>query len=252
MANPVLENQFGSVSAGADAALQTAAPPIVADADRMTMGSVLTSTGTLLILVMAGAAWGWANAVLVQRWYWLFFIVLIGLVILTVTRPQFAIFTGAVYSLGQGAFVGSISKVYETFYDGIVFQAVLATFAVFVAMLFLYATRIVKVTQKVRSVIIIATVGIGLFYLFSFILSLFGAGIPVLGGAGTGALIFSAVVVIVASLNLLLDFEVIERGIRAGAPKVFSWFAAFGLMVTIVWLYIEILRLLAIIAARRQ
>lgn len=122
----------------------------------MTIGSVMTSTAVLLILVMGGAAWGWANAALVQRWYWLFIIVLIGLVILTVTRPQLAIFTGVVYSLGQGAFVGSISRVYETFYDGIVFQAVLATFAVFVGMLFLYATRIIKVTQKVRSVIIIA------------------------------------------------------------------------------------------------
>ncbi len=147
--------------------------------------------------------------------------------------------------------LGSLSKVYETLYDGIVFQAFLATMAVFVAMLFLYATRIVKVTQKVRSVIIIATVGIGIFYLFSWILTLFNVNVPVLSGAGTTALIFSIIVIFVAALNLLLDFQVIELGVKSGAPRVFSWFAAFGLMVTIVWLYIEILRLLAIAARNR-
>jgi uncharacterized YccA/Bax inhibitor family protein len=212
----------------------------------MTVGSVLVSTAVLLILVASGAAWGWANAVLVQRWYWLFFIGLIVLVFMTVARPQMAVLTGVIYSLGQGAFLGSVSRVYEEFYDGIVFQALLATLAVFVAMLFLYATRIIKVSQRLRSVIIVATVGVGLFYLFSFLLSLFGADIPVLTGAGPGALAFSILVVIIAALNLLLDFQVIERGIRAGAPRAFSWFAAFGLMVTIVWLYIEMLRLIAI------
>jgi uncharacterized YccA/Bax inhibitor family protein len=216
----------------------------------MTAGSVLFSTTVLLVLVAAGATWGWANAALVQRWYWLFFFALVVLVILTVSRPQLAVVTGIFYAVGQGAFIGSLSRVYESFYDGIVFKALLATLAVFVAMLFLYATRIVKVTQRARSVIIIATVGIGLFYLFGFLLSLFGADVPVLTGSGTGALVFSLLVIIVAALNLLLDFQVIERGIRAGAPRAFSWFAAFGLMVTIVWLYIEILRLLAI-AARR-
>jgi uncharacterized YccA/Bax inhibitor family protein len=249
MANPVLEKEFGkagAASAGADAALQGVRAPRATDGKRMTVGSVLVSTTVLLILVASGAAWGWANAALVQRWYWLFFIGLIVLVFMTVARPQMAVLTGVIYSLGQGAFLGSVSRVYEEFYDGIVFQALLATLAVFLAMLFLYATRIIKVSQRLRSVIIVATVGVGLFYLFSFLLSLFGADIPVLTGAGTGALVFSILVVIIAALNLLLDFQVIERGIRAGAPRAFSWFAAFGLMVTIVWLYIEMLRLIAI------
>jgi uncharacterized YccA/Bax inhibitor family protein len=253
MANPVLEKEFGkagAASASADMALQTGTIPTTGTGKRMTVGSVLGATGVLLLLVGGGAVWGWANALLVQRWYWLFFIVLIGLVILTVTRPALAILTGIFYALGQGAFVGSLSKVYETLYEGIVFQAVLATFAVFVAMLFLYGTRIVKVTERVRSVIIVATLGVGLFYLFTFLLSLFGADVPVITGAGTGALAFSILVIIIAALNLLLDFQVIEQGIKAGAPRAFSWFAAFGLMVTIIWLYIEMLRLLAI-AARR-
>lgn len=251
MANPVLEKQFGAASAGTDATMQTVTPPLAEEGERMTIGSVVTSTAVLLILVMAGAAWGWANATLVQRWYWLFLIVLLGLVVLTVLRPRLAVFTGIVYALGEGAFVGSISRVYETFYDGIILQAVLATLAVFVAMLVLYAARVVRVTEKFRSVVLIATGGIALFYLFSWILSLFGAGIPVLSGAGTPALVFSVVVLIVAALNLLFDFSVIEEGIAAGAPRAFSWFAAFGLMVTIIWLYVEILRLLAILARRR-
>jgi uncharacterized YccA/Bax inhibitor family protein len=173
------------------------------------------------------------------------------LVFLTVAKPGLAPLTGVVYSLGQGALVGSISKVYETFYEGVVFLALSATVATFLAMLFLYAFRIVKVTQKVRSVIIIATVGVGLFYLITWLLSIFDVGVPLVTGVGTSALVFSILVVIVAALNLLLDFQVIELGIASGAPRKFAWFAAFGLMVTIVWLYIEMLRLMAIVLARR-
>jgi len=217
----------------------------------MTIGSVIGATFFLLLLVSGGALFGWNNAATIWRWWWAIAIGLIVLIILTVSRPQLAPFTGVVYSITQGALIGSLSKQYETFYDGIVFLALLATISVFLSMLFLYATGIVKVTEKVRSVIIIATVGIALFYLLSFLLSLFGFGVPVIYGAGTPALVFSILVVIVAALNLLLDFAVIEHGIAMGAPKAFSWFAAFGLMVTIVWLYIEILRLLAILVSRR-
>jgi uncharacterized YccA/Bax inhibitor family protein len=252
MANPVLTRQFGE-PAVSDAALQTAPPPstTATGEKRMTIGSVAAATFFLLLLVVAGAAYGWANAVAVQRWYWLFIIALLVLVFATVARPRLAPITGIVYSLGQGALVGSISKIYETFYEGIVFLALTATVAVFVGALLLYAFRIIKVTQKTRSVIIIATVGIGLFYLATLLLSIFGVNVPLVTGVGTGALVFSIFVVIVAALNLLLDFSVIEHGIATGAPRAFSWFAAFGLMVTIIWLYIEILRLLAILFARR-
>jgi uncharacterized YccA/Bax inhibitor family protein len=251
MANPVLTKQFGEPAAS-DAALQTAPPPQTTTGDRMTIGSVIGATFFLLLLVGAGAIYGWENADTVWRWWWAVAIGLIVLVILTVTNPRLAPFTGVIYSLTQGAFIGALSKQYATFYDGIVFLALTATIAVFLAMLFLYATGIIKVTQKLRSVIIIATVGIGLFYLISLLLSIFGASVPLITGVGTPALVFSIIVVIVASLNLLLDFAVIEYGITMGAPKAFSWFAAFGLMVTIIWLYIEILRLLAILAARRR
>lgn len=210
------------------------------------------ATVTLLALVIGGAFWGWQNAIAVQRWYWIWVIALLVLVVITVAKPQLARFTGIVYALGQGAFVGSISRIYEEFFDGIVIQAFVATIAVFVAMLFLYVTRIIKVTEKTRAVIMVATLGIGLFYLFSFLMRLFGWDVPLVFGVGTAAIVFSVAVIVVAALNLVLDFDVIERGIRGGAPANFAWFAAFGLMVTIIWLYIEILRLLAILAASRN
>lgn len=251
MANPVLEKQFGN-SATADAALQAGAmEQAPTTGDHMTIGSVIGATFFLLLLVAGGAAFGWNNADTIWRWWWAVAIGLIILVIATVASPKLAPFTGIVYALTQGAFVGALSKQYETFYDGIVFLALTATVAVFISMLFLYATGIIKVTQKLRSVIIIATVGIALFYLISLLLSLFNIGVPLITGASTPALIFSIIVVIIASLNLLLDFQVIEYGISQGAPKGFAWFAAFGLMVTIIWLYIEILRMLAILVSRR-
>jgi uncharacterized YccA/Bax inhibitor family protein len=251
MANPVLTRQFGDPAA-ADAGLAQVAPPSVAGERRMGVGSVVAATFFLLLLVVAGAWFGWINAVAVQRWYWLFLIALLFLAFITVERPRLAPLTGILYALGQGALVGSISKVYETFYEGIVFLALTATIAVFLAMLALYAFRVVKVTEKTRSVIIVATVGIGLFYLITWVLLLLGADVPLVTGVDTSVLVFSILVVIVAALNLLLDFAVIEHGIAMGAPRAFSWFAAFGLMVTVIWLYIEILRLLAIVVARRR
>ncbi len=252
MANPVLTRQFGE-PATSDAALETAPQTVPTKGGHpMTIVSVAAATFFLLLLVVGGAVYGWANAVAVQEWYWLFIIVLLVLVFATVARPALAAITGIVYSLGQGALVGSISKIYESFYEGIVFLALTATVAVFVAALLLYVFRIIRVTRKTWSVIVIATVGIGLFYLATLLLSLLDVNVPLVTGVGTGALVFSIVVVIIAALNLLLDFAVIENGIRNGAPRAYSWFAAFGLMVTMIWLYIEILRLLAIVFARRQ
>jgi uncharacterized YccA/Bax inhibitor family protein len=113
-------------------------------------------------------------------------------------------------------------------------------------MLFLYANRIIRVTQRMRSTIILATVGVALFYLVSIVLSLFGVDMPFVWDGGPISILISAVIVGIAAFNLLIDFDVIEHGIREGAPGWMSWFAAFGLMVTVVWLYLEILRLLAL------
>lgn len=250
MANPILTKEFeGSVTA-ADVALQGTEVPRAAG-PAMTKNSVLFATVTLLALVILGASWGWNNPLVVQRWWWLWIIGMLAVVIVTVAKPQLARITGVIYALGQGVLLGSVSRIYEEFFEGIVFLAILATFSVFAVMLLLYATRVIKVTEKTRSVIVMATVGVLFFYLVNWIISLFTGNLPSVFGLGTAALVVSVIVVVIAALNLLLDFDLIERGIASGAPKSFSWFAAFGLMVTMIWLYLEILRLLAIIASRR-
>jgi uncharacterized YccA/Bax inhibitor family protein len=177
-------------------------------------------------------------------------LVVLGVMITTIIRPQWARVTGPIYAIAEGALVGAISRIYSEVWDGIVVQAVLATFAVFVAMLFLYATRVIKVTQRLRSVVFLATGGIALFYVLSLVLSLFGVNIPFVWEGGPIGIVISLIIVGVAAFNLLLDFDLIERGINEGAPAWMSWYAAFGLMVTVVWLYLELLRLLALIQGR--
>jgi uncharacterized YccA/Bax inhibitor family protein len=241
MANPVLTKQFGKVEGP-----ETAVPPIVDTGDRMTMSSVLKQTGLLFLLLLAGAVFGWANALAIGPIFWGSLIASVILLIVTVVRPQVVKVTGPLYALAEGVLVGAISRIYSDIWDGIVVQAVLATLAVFVSMLFLYANRIIRVTQRMRSTIILATVGVALFYLVSIVLSLFGVDMPFVWDGGPISILISAVIVGIAAFNLLIDFDVIEHGIREGAPGWMSWFAAFGLMVTVVWLYLEILRLLAL------
>lgn len=239
MSNPVLNKQFGHP--------ETANAPIVTEAgDRMTMGSVVTHTGILFGILMVGAVFGWMNAESIGPIFWGALIGTIVLMIATIARPQWVRVTGPLYAITQGVLVGAISSIYSDLWDGIVVQAVLATFGVFLAMLFLYANRIIKVTERLRSTIVVATVGVFLFYLISIGLSLFGVNMPFVWDGGPLSILLSLAICGIAAFNLLLDFDVIERGVRDGAPAWMSWFAAFGLMVTVVWLYLEILRLLAL------
>lgn len=243
MANPVLTSQFGTAEKPT-----SGSAPIIDTGDYMTMSSVLKQTALLFALLVAAAVFGWTQVEVATLGpvFWGALIATIVLMIVTFVKKEWVRFTAPLFAIAEGVLVGAISKVYSDFYDGIVVQAVLATFGVFVAMLFLYANRIVKVTQKFRSVIFIATAGIALFYLTSIVLSLFGASMTFVWDGGPLSILISAGICIVAALNLLLDFDAIERGINNRAPAWFSWFAAFGLMVTVVWLYLEILRLLAL------
>lgn len=250
MANPVLTKQFGEKSQ-----LDTvgaASPPIVTtDGDVMTIGATLRVTAFLFILLIAGAVYGWVNFEAIGGILLVSLLALFGLLIVTMIKPQWVKVTGPLYAIAEGVLVGAISKSYETLYDGIVLQAILATFAVFVAMLFLYATRIIKVTARLRSTIILATVGVAIFYLASIVMSLFGVNIPYVWESGPIGIGFSLLIVGVASFNLLLDFDLIENGIKNRAPGWMSWLAAFGLMVTVVWLYLEMLRLISLVTGRR-
>jgi uncharacterized YccA/Bax inhibitor family protein len=252
VANPTLERTFGTLPA-ADAAqastpVPAAAPP--SGDPTMSISGTAVKTMLLLILVVAAGSWGWrlvspetGETSLPVWWYFVSFGVL-GLAIVTAFKPRLAIITGPLYAITQGVMIGSFSHVYNVAWDGIVLQAIVATVAVFISMLFLFVTGLIKVTARFRGIVIGATLAIALLYLVSFIMSLFGWSSPAYS-SGVVGIGFSIIVVGIAALNLMIDFDMVVRGVNAQMPKHFEWYAAFGLTVTIVWLYIEILRLLA-------
>ena len=231
------------------------APPITRT-DTMTVNGTVWATAALLVLVVIGGIYGWnqvdvtATEVTWPGWIFPVALVAFGVAILTCFKPDLARFTGPIYALLQGTFLGAISGLYNEVWNGIALQAVMLTIGVFAVMLFLYATRIIKVTEKLRMGIIAATGAVCLVYIANLIFSLFGADLPFLHDTGPIGVAISLVIVGVAAFNLLLDFDFVERGVAAGAPAKIEWYAAFGLLVTIVWLYLELLRLLAILQGR--
>jgi uncharacterized YccA/Bax inhibitor family protein len=162
-----------------------------------------------------------------------------------VFKPKASPFLAPLYAVAEGVFLGAISKAFEVQWDGIVFQAVLATVAVFFATLALYVFGVVKVTRRFQMVVIGATLGIFLLYLFAAILSLFGVDMVFWNEPSALGIAVSVIVCVVASLNLFLDYEFIRQASINGAPKYMEWYGAFGIMVTLVWLYLEMLRLIA-------
>lgn len=169
-------------------------------------------------------------------------------------KPMWAPVAAPIYALFEGAFVGGISAYYnaafETIAPNIIMQAVTLTFGTAIGMYLLYNAGVIKATERFRAVVFTATAGVALFYLIAIVLRLFGVSIPFIHEGSTIGIIFSLVVVTIAALNLIIDFDNIRNGAAAGAPKYMEWYGAFGLLVTIVWLYIEILRLLSKISSR--
>lgn len=218
----------------------------------MTKASVTLATATLLALVVGGAAFGWHNDSVIARWWWLVVIGLLALALTAVFVPRAAAVAGVIYSMVSGALLGAISKDLEDSSDGIVFVALTATISVFVVALVLYVTGVIRVTRRFQGTLRVAVCGVALLYFVTLVVSWFGADLPLVTGSGPGAIVFSLFVIGIVSLELMLDFDVIERGIAAGAPRQQSWFAAFGLITSIVWVYIEILRLLANLARRSR
>jgi uncharacterized YccA/Bax inhibitor family protein len=155
----------------------------------------------------------------------------------------------------EGLFVGAISAFYNDAFGAkapnLIMNAVGLTFGTAIAMYLLYSFKIIRATEKFKSVIITATVGIAVFYLITIVLRMFNIDMPFIHEGSTFGILFSLFVVAIAALNLILDFDMIERGSEMGAPKYMEWYGAFGLLVTIVWLYLEILRLLAKMGSRR-
>lgn len=216
----------------------------------MTLNGTMSALGVLLVLLVAAAIGGW-NAVDygtsgVPTAAWAGVAVGFVCVVALTFKPMWAKVLAPIYALGQGYFVGVVSKFYELAYDGIVVQAIGATIAVASVMLLLYRTRIIKVTSRFRKVVTVATLGLMAFYLFTFVASLFGAEIGAFrNGASPLGILFSVFAAGLAALNLTLDFDFIDRGVERRLPKGMEWVAAFGVLVTLVWLYLELLRLLA-------
>lgn len=235
------------------------APPLTATG-RMTIEGTVNKTALLLVLVLASGAWTWSQVLggeagqLVDPSARSYAIggAVVGLVFALVTsfRPQVAHVTAPLYAVAEGVFLGAISATLNVFYPGIPLQAAGLTVAVLAVMLTLYRTGAIRVTDKFRAGVVAATGAIFLVYLVSFALSFFGVEVPLLNDNGPLGIGISLVVVAVAALNLVLDFDLIAKGAQSGAPARMEWYGAFALLVTLVWLYVELLRLLTKLQSR--
>ena len=225
-------------------------------AETMTVGSTVNKIGILLLLATSTAAWSWDQVMpssipvngQTQSGAGLFMaagIVGFILALVTIFKQTWAPVTAPIYAAVQGVFLGAISAQFEMRYPGIAMQAAFGTLATLGAMLVCYKTGVIKVTESFRMGVFAATGGLMGLYLLSWILGMFGIDIPMIHEGGMMGIGFSLFVVGLAALNLVLDFDHIERGERAGAPKYMEWYGSFMIMVTLVWLYIEMLRLLS-------
>ncbi|HEX9743839.1 MAG TPA: Bax inhibitor-1/YccA family protein [bacterium] len=221
----------------------------------MTVNGAINKTFALFFLLLAGAFFTWSqffngNTGLVMILFWVGLIGGLIFALITIFAKTAAPFTAPAYAAFEGLLLGGLSAILESVYQGIVLQAVGLTFGVLFVMLTIYRTGIIKVTNKFRTGVIIATGSVMLVYMATWILGFFGVAIPYIHGSGLIGIGFSLVVIFIACLNLILDFDFFEMGERARAPKYMEWYAAFGLIVTLVWLYIEILRLLSKLRSR--
>jgi uncharacterized YccA/Bax inhibitor family protein len=225
--------------------------------EAMTLQGTVNKTGVLLLCVVATSAWTWgmAHSETPQAAIpWMIGGLLGGMVtaLVTIFKRSWAPITAPLYALLEGLVLGGISAMFDKSYHGIAIQAVGLTFGVLFVMLITYKTGVIRATERFKLGVIAATGGIAVFYLVVMVLGLFhvNVGMGILYGCGPWAIAFSLFVVAIAALNLVLDFDMIETGVRMNAPKYMEWYGAFGLMVTLIWLYLEILRLLA--NARRR
>lgn len=224
--------------------------------DTMTLQGTVNKTGVLLICVIATAAWTWNLFLHSHSPQTVMPLALIGgiggliVAMVTILKKEWAGITAPIYALLEGLVLGSISAMLEVRFPGIAIQAVSLTFGTLVILLLAYRSGLIAVTEKFRLGIVAATGGIALFYIVEIVLGFFGIHFTAINGSGVIGIGFSVFVVIIAALNLVLDFDFIETGVRVGAPKYMEWYGAFGLMVTLIWLYFEILRLLSKIRSR--
>lgn len=228
----------------------------------MTVNGTINKTGIMLLIVIFAASFTWRkffgeidplNPVMPQGiMLWAMIGAIGGLItaLITTFSPRRAAMTAPIYAVFEGLFLGAISAIFEAKFPGLVMRAVSLTFGVFFIMLLLYRSGTIRATEKFRMIIFAATGGIALVYLGSFIAGLFGVNVSFLHDSSPLSIGISLFVVAIAALNLILDFDMIIQGANARAPKYMEWFGAFGLMVTLIWLYLEMLRLLSKLASR--
>lgn len=243
MANPILRNSFNTEER-------------VYEGEPMTISGAINKTLTLLALVTVSAGYTWylmASGFTDKASMLCLGGAVAGFILALViifSRGRLAPVLSPFYAIGEGFFIGGISSFFEAAYSGIVMQAVAGTLAALLSMLLLYRAKVIQCTDKFRAVLFTATMSIGVIYLIQIIASLFGRGIPQIFTSSAIGIGFSVVVVLIAAFNLIVDFDFIEKGAENMLPKAFEWYGAFGLMVTLIWLYLEILRLLAKLADR--
>lgn len=223
--------------------------------EKMTIDGTVNKTGIMLCLVLLASTFTWNqffNGVVPYG------LIIIGLgggfitSLVTVFKKKLSHITAPLYAIFQGLFLGGFSAFCESMYPGIVIQAVGLTFATFFCLLGAYKSKLIKVTENFKLGVVAATGGIGLFYLVNFLLGLFGIHFSIFHGSGLISIGLSVFIVVIAALNLVMDFDFIESGEKMGAPKYMEWYSAFGLMVTLIWLYVEILRLLIKLQSKRD
>jgi uncharacterized YccA/Bax inhibitor family protein len=221
------------------------------EGERMTISGTVNKTAILLALVFTTAMYTWGRFYSTGNPADIMPLLIGGgigglvVCLVTVFKKEWAGITAPIYALLEGLVVGGLSAIFEVKYPGIVIQAVGLTFGTLAALLLAYKSGVIRATENFKLGVVAATGGIALLYLVSFGMSFFGKSIPFIHEGGTVGILFSLFVVVIAALNLVLDFDFIEKGAEVGAPKYMEWYGAFGLTVTLVWLYLEILRLLS-------
>jgi len=228
---------------------------VAAGEPAMTLQGTATKSLLLIMLTVFSASFTW-NAVASGNTAILGPATLVGgiggfiVALITIFKPKVSPYTGPIYAVLEGLLLGGISSLYNQRFQGLPLQAVALTFGVFMALLIVYRTGLIRATENFRLGVVAATGGIAIMYLLSFVLGFFGVRMSFLHDSSPLSIGISLVVVVVAALNLVLDFDFIERGVEQRAPKFMEWYAAFGLLVTLVWLYLEILRLLSKLQGR--
>ena len=246
--NPHLSMRSGNPALSA----KTFKNAVGTDTEKMTIGGTVNKTAMSLLLLMATASYTWTNPSPALMMFGLFGGLIMA--IITIFKKTWAPYTVSGYALLKGLALGGISRFFEMQYPGIVSQAVFLTFGILAALLLAYKSGLIKPTENFKLGVVSATGGIFFLYLISWIMSMFGSGLSIMNPSNSSmfSIGFSIFVVIIASLNLVLDFDFIEEGAEMGAPKYMEWYGAFGLLVTLIWLYLEILRLLAKLQSRRS